>query len=51
MMIIILKDTWELIEIKWIKLLEAPQPLDFNHNIYHEVNISRLPDLKVCFLF
>ena len=31
-------------ELKWIKLLQTPHPLGFNDNIYHEGNISRLPD-------
>ena len=29
------------------KLLQTPHPLDFNDNIYHEGNISRLPDFDV----
>ena len=33
--------------LKWIKLLQAPHPLGFNDNIYHEGNISRLPDFDV----
>ena len=32
------------LELKWIKLLQTPHPLGFNGNIYHEGNISRLPD-------
>ena len=32
------------LELKWIKLLQTPHPLGFNDNIYHEGNISRLPD-------
>ena len=33
------------LELKWMKLLnETPHPLGFNDNIYHEGNISRLPD-------
>ena len=32
------------LELKWIKLLQTPHPLGFN-DIYHEGNISRLPDL------
>ena len=35
------------LELKWIKLLQTPHPLDFNDNIYHEGNISRLPDFDV----
>ena len=35
------------IELKWIKLLQKPHPLGFNDNIYHEGNISRLPDFDV----
>ena len=32
------------LELKWIKSLQTPLPLGFNYNIYHEGNISRLPD-------
>ena len=39
------------LELKWIKLLQTPHPLGFNDNIYHEGNISRLPDFDVFFLF
>ena len=35
------------LELKWIKILQAPHPLGFNDNIYHEGNISRLPDFDV----
>ena len=35
------------LELKWIKLLQTPHPLRFNDNIYHEGNISRLPDFGV----
>ena len=35
------------LELKWIKLLQTPHPLGFNDNIYHEGNISRLPDFDV----
>ena len=35
------------LELKWIKLLQTPYPLGFNDNIYHEGNISRLPDFDV----
>ena len=35
------------LEFKWIKLLQTPHPLGFNDNIYHEGNISRLPDFDV----
>ena len=31
-------------ELKWIKLLQTPFPLGFNDNIYHEGNISKMPD-------
>ena len=37
------------LELKWIKLLHTPHPLGFNDNIYHESNISRLPDFDVFF--
>ena len=29
------------------KILQTPYPLGFNDNIYHEGNISRLPDFDV----
>ena len=29
---------------KWIKLLQTPFPLGFNDNIYHQGNISKMPD-------
>ena len=32
------------LELKWKKLLQTPHPLGLNDNIYHEGNISRLPD-------
>ena len=35
------------LELVWIKLLQTPHPLGFNDNIYHEGNISRLPDFGV----
>ena len=53
-MIIPLKDRNILrheLELKWIKLLQTPHPLGFNDNIYHEGNISRLPDFDVFSLF
>ena len=34
-------------ELKLIKLLQTPFPLGFNDNIYHEGNISKMPDLDV----
>ena len=34
-------------ELKWIKLLQTPFPLGFNDNIYHEGNISKIPDFDV----
>ena len=34
-------------ELKWIKLLQTPFPLGFNDNIYHEGNISKMPDCNV----
>ena len=34
-------------ELKWIKLLQTPFPLGFNDNIYHEGNISKMPDFDV----
>ena len=32
-------------ELKWIKLLQSASPLGFNDNIYHEGNISKMPDI------
>ena len=37
-------------ELKWIKLLQTPFPLGFNDNIYHEGNISKMPDFDVSLL-
>ena len=34
-------------ELKWIKLLQTPFPLGFNDYIYHEGNISKMPDFDV----
>ena len=34
-------------ELKWIKLLQTPSPLGFNENIYHEENISKMPNFDV----
>ena len=34
-------------ELKWIKPLQTPFPLGFNDNIYHEGNISKMPDFNV----
>ena len=34
-------------ELKWIQLLQTPFPLGFNDNIYHEGNISKMPDFDV----
>ena len=31
-------------ELKWIKLLQSASSLGFNDNIYHEGNISKMPD-------
>ena len=31
-------------ELKWIKLLQTSFPLGFNDNIYHQGNISKMPD-------
>ena len=38
-------------ELQWIKFLQSPFPLGFNDNIYHEGNISKMPDFDVFFLF
>ena len=37
-------------ELKWIKFLQSPFPFGLNNNIYHEGNISKMPDFDV-FLF
>ena len=37
-------------ELKWIKFLQSPFLLGLNDNIYHEGNISKMPDFDV-FLF
>ena len=34
-------------ELKWIKLMQTPYLLGFNDNIYHESNISKIPDFDV----
>ena len=34
-------------ELKWIKLLQTPNPMGFNDNIYHECNLSKMPDFDV----
>lgn len=34
-------------ELKWIKKLQTPFPLGLNDNIYHEGNISKLPEFDV----
>ena len=34
-------------ELKWIKLLKTHFPLGFNSNIYHEGNISKMPNFDV----
>ena len=34
-------------ELKWIKLLQTPFPLGFNDIIYHEGDISKMPDFDV----
>ena len=34
-------------ELKWIELLQTPFPLGFIDNIYHEGNISKMPDFDV----
>ena len=36
-------------ELKWIKCLQSHFPLGFNDNIYHEGNISKMPDFDVVF--
>ena len=37
-------------ELKWKKLLQSASPLDFNDDIYHEGNISKMPDFDVFYL-
>ena len=37
------------LELKWIKPLQTTFPLGFNDNIYHEGNISKMPDFDVFF--
>ena len=34
-------------KLKWIKLLQTPFSLGFSDNIYHESNISKMPDFDV----
>ena len=34
-------------ELKWIKSYQTPFPLGFNDNIYHEGNISKMPEFDV----
>ena len=31
--------------------MQSPFPLDFNDNIYHEGNISKMPNFEVFFSF
>ena len=38
-------------ELKWIKFMQSHFPLDFNDNIYHEGNISKMPDFDVFSFF
>ena len=38
-------------ELKCIKVLQSPFPLGFNDNIYHEVNISKMPDFDMFSFF
>ena len=38
-------------ELKWVNFLQSLFPLDFNDNIYHEDNISKMPDLMGFFQF
>ena len=35
------------IELNWTNLLQTPFLLGFNDNIYHEGNISKMPDFDV----
>ena len=34
-------------ELKWIKLLQTHYPMGFYENIYHEGNLSKMPDFDV----
>ena len=34
-------------ELKWIQLFQSASPLGFNDSIYHEGNISKMPDFDV----
>ena len=34
-------------EFKWVKLLQSASPFGFNDNIYHEENVSKMPDFDV----
>ena len=36
-------------ELKWNNFLQSHFPLGFNDNIYHEGNISKMPDFEVFF--
>ena len=38
-------------KLKWIKALQTPFRLGFNDNIYHEGNISKIPDFNGFFLY
>ena len=38
-------------ELKWIKFLQSPFHLGFKDNIFHEGNISKMPDFDVFLLF
>ena len=38
------------LDLKWIKRLHTPFQLGFNNNIYHDGNISKMPDFDVFFL-
>ena len=37
-------------ELKWMIFLQSPFPLGLNDYIYHEGNISKMPDFNVCFI-
>ena len=38
-------------ELKWITFLQSLFPIGFNDNIYHEGNISKMPDFVVFLLW
>ena len=39
------------LKLKWMKRLQTPFPLRFNDKIYHEGNISKMPEFNFFFFF